>query len=51
MDVSALVEVMMPRTMKMLEAMREGRPAPDWDRTTSTRSWHVCPTNLDEKVR
>lgn len=51
MDVSGLVEVMMPRTMKMFEAMREGRPAPEWDKDEINAELARLPDKPDEDLR
>jgi hypothetical protein len=51
MDVNALIEVMMPRTMEMFEAMREGRPAPKWDTDDINAKLARLPDKPDEKLR
>ena len=51
MDVSALVEVMMPHTMKMFEAMREGRPAPELDKDELNAELARLPDKPDEDLR
>ena len=53
MDISALLEAMMPNTMKTLEAMRAGEPAqdPDEERDEINAILARLPTKPDEKLR
>lgn len=51
MDVSALVEVMMPRMMKMFEGMRPGEPAKDWDKDEINAELARLPDKPDEDLR
>jgi hypothetical protein len=51
MDVSALVEVMMPRTMKMFEAMRAGQPTREWDKDEINAELARLPDKPDENLR
>jgi hypothetical protein len=49
--VSALVEVFMPRTMKMFEAMHPGQPASEWDKDEINADLARLPDKPDENLR
>jgi hypothetical protein len=51
MDVSALVEAMMPHTIKMFETMGENRPAPELDKDELNAELARLPDKPDEDLR
>ncbi|MBI5060069.1 hypothetical protein HZB60_09865 [candidate division KSB1 bacterium] len=51
MNVSTLAKVMMPRTMKMFEAMRGGEPAKDLDKDEINAELARLPDKPDETLR
>jgi hypothetical protein len=51
MDVSALVEVIMPHTMKLFEAMRQGQPTQELDKDELNAELARLPDKPDEDLR
>jgi hypothetical protein len=51
MDVRALVEAMMPRFTRDMEAMLAGKPAPEWDRDEVNAELARLPHGPDETLR